>query len=473
MVGQTASEILKYYKDLGINVSGLACGCAVKVDLKDVVYPALRKIKPKLKKMGLTISSREDADIFRRTKKIEICRKVFSLNAPMIDEFDFVPDRAIVVFSVEQRNAIDPDIFARKLLSVYKELARKVSGLIVGKGHSIIGARSPEHEVAVFDFISVKGEELDGYTLANNCTVRILDPTEKPSSPLQVEAILSNSLNDLFALGVTENIRIYPLFDMPNEELLAESKNVINNFCREHGFHLQGNEPLGFGEILMGATVIGETLKELPTFKDRLRKGDKILIHRAIGDLAPINLYLASLIYGEEYAASLGFSFKEIEEAKNAALNTMRKPNVKVAEVISKYCPEFGEKFNDSEHIKETTDLSGPGIYVFKEIAEAAKVNIRIEKLPVRNKEVVKVAVKEFLIPDGTAGTNGAIAIIASEEVIENIYRDLRKEGYLPEIIGTVLGKGEGRVLIPESVRELISSESLLREYEVIGQKDG
>ncbi len=462
------TEILEYYKSLGINVFSLACGCAVKVDLKDVVYPALEKIKPELEKLGIILNPREDADIFERTEEIHVFRKIYNLNTPVIDDLDFIPDRAVAVFSVEQRNAFDPETFAQKLLSVYAKLANKVDRLIIGKGHSIIGAKSPEQEIAVLDFIRIEGKSIEGYTLANNCTVRILDPTDKPGSSLQVEAILSNSLNDLFSLGVTENIRICPLFDMPTNELLNEAENNIGNFCKKYNFNLQMTRPLGYGDIMMGATVIGETSKEIPAFKDKIRKGDKILIHRPIGDLAPINLYLAALIHGEEYVNSLGFSLKELEKAKNMVLNVMRKPNIQVAKVISKYCPEFGEKFNDSEHIKETTDISGPGIYVFKEIAEAANVDMRIEKIPLMNEEIVRTTVREFLMPNGTTGTNGAIAIIASEEVIESIYHDLRKQGYRPEIIGTILGKGRGRVLIPENVRELMSSKSLLDEFEVI-----
>ncbi|MHA1506020.1 MAG: hypothetical protein ACTSR0_02370 [Candidatus Asgardarchaeia archaeon] len=105
--------ILEYYKNLGINLFGLACGCAVKVDLKDVVYPALEKIKPELEKVGIILSSREGADIFERTEKVRVFRKIYNLNVPEIDNLDFIPDRAIAVFSVEQRNSSDPETFAK------------------------------------------------------------------------------------------------------------------------------------------------------------------------------------------------------------------------------------------------------------------------------------------------------------------------------------------------------------------------
>lgn len=463
-----AEDIAEYYEGLGINLFGLACGCAVKVSLVDVVYPALERIRPKLEKMGIILSRREDADIFRRTKGLRVFRRVYNINSPVIDELEFNPERAIAVFSVQQRNAFDPEVFAEKLLSIYVGLAKRVDRLVVGKGHSIVGARSPEQEVAVLDFIRSEGEQIEGYTLANNCTVRMLDPTDRPSSPTQVEAILSNSLNDLFSLGVTDNIRIYPLFDMPKDELLMETESNIASFCKKYGFSLKATDPLGIGDILMGATVIGETSKEVPAFKSHIREGDRILIHRPVGDLAPINLYLAALLYGEEYADSLGFSLKELERAKNMVLEVMREPNLRVARIISEYCPEYSQEFDESRHIKETTDLSGPGIYVFKELAEAAKVDIRIDGIPLMNEEIVRAAVREFLMPNGTTGTNGAIAIIASEEVIENVYNDLRSHGYRPEIIGTVLERGDGRVFIPADVAELVSAKSLLDKFEVV-----
>ncbi|MFQ5887140.1 MAG: acylphosphatase, partial [Candidatus Hydrothermarchaeales archaeon] len=114
-----------------------------------------------------------------------------------------------------------------------------------------------------------------------------------------------------------------------------------------------------------------------------------------------------------------------------------------------------------------TGDISGPGIFIFKEISENAGVDIRLEEIPLAYPELVKFASREFLMDNGTAGTNGAIAIRADGGLIEEIERDLAAVGYDPRAIGRVLGKGEGRLLVGGEVEEMISSHAILREFEI------
>jgi len=70
---------VEYYKKLGVNPLSLATGCAVKVDLERVVYPALEKLKPKLEARGFRIAPREDADIFPRREDVEVHRRIYTL----------------------------------------------------------------------------------------------------------------------------------------------------------------------------------------------------------------------------------------------------------------------------------------------------------------------------------------------------------------------------------------------------------
>lgn len=58
-------ERVSEYKRLGLNPLALATGCAVKVDLVRVVYPALRDLREELEREGLEIAPREDADIIK------------------------------------------------------------------------------------------------------------------------------------------------------------------------------------------------------------------------------------------------------------------------------------------------------------------------------------------------------------------------------------------------------------------------
>ncbi|MBU0743964.1 MAG: hypothetical protein KKE11_01140, partial [Gammaproteobacteria bacterium] len=49
-------------------------GCAVKVPLKTVVYPVLKKINQKLRKTKVSINISSDAFIFETDKKVKIKR---------------------------------------------------------------------------------------------------------------------------------------------------------------------------------------------------------------------------------------------------------------------------------------------------------------------------------------------------------------------------------------------------------------
>ena len=145
----------------------------------------------------------------------------------------------------------------------------------------------------------------------------------------------------------------------------------------------------------------------------------------------------------------------------------MNQPNLKVAEIINKYLPEFGSSFDINEHVLATGDLSGPGIMIFKEHANNAGVDISLDNLPLRYPEFVKYATENFLMDNATAGTNGAVAVIASPNIISNISSELKSTGYDPRVIGTILGKGNGTVKISKDVNDMIASDILLNQLTI------
>ena len=465
------------YRELGLDPLKWVAGCAVKVDLTSVVYPALRQIKPILSEMGVTINPREDADIFRTPADgLHIERRIFNLNKPEVNSEDLQkidPARAVSLVQVHQRKADSPEAFAKALLSIYNLIGQSEVSFTVGKGHSIITAY-PDAEFALFDFVSRFDKVTESWTLANNDTIQVIDPTDDPGSEAQTFVAASNSLNDLITLGCFENLQIYPVLDAPTEEMSNQMIDHLKNFSNRYGIAFHDCSRLNMGKLLIGATVVGSTTKELPTFTDALESGMQILVSRAMGDLAPINVYLSCLA-DDEYLKNLegkGFSLREVEKAKNDVIATMKQPNLPIGKIINQHCPFFGEDYDPGRHIADTGDVSGPGIYIFKEMAELAKVDIILEQVPLVYPEYVHFASANYLIDNATAGTNGAIAIVGSKEVVESVSQDLKREGYKPEIIGKVLGKGQGKVYVPESVTEMISSKAILSEFE-LGKHEG
>ncbi|MEM4956755.1 MAG: selenide, water dikinase, partial [Metallosphaera sp.] len=62
---------------MGLNPLSLATGCAVKVDLIDTVYPALEKLKDKLRENNIEVMPREDTDIFV-SRESEVIKRVIN-----------------------------------------------------------------------------------------------------------------------------------------------------------------------------------------------------------------------------------------------------------------------------------------------------------------------------------------------------------------------------------------------------------
>lgn len=461
------NEIKRYLEKLNLDPQKLACGCSVKIDLDSIVYPALKEIRPKLSQRGITLSSREDADISPLTGDLAIQRRVCSAreNSDFKDLKSFNPDRAVSLTSVHRPNK--PEQLSKRWIETYKELVSQGIELTVGKGHTI-QAYSKDDEFVLFDFFKTDSAESvsEGYLVANNDTIQLIDPTINLGAEEQVACALSNTLNDLFTLGATEEIKILPVYAAPNDEISTKIEENIKDYCQNFEFTLLEAEPLPYQAPLLGATVFGQTEKEAPVFYEELAPGDLILVHRPFGDLAPINLYISSMIMGEEYLKDFGFTSAEVKEAKDERIKVMSKPNLDVGRLIKRYSPEYGKKFNPNRHVKTTGDLSGPGIDIFKELAQKAKVDIKLWDLPLANQGMVEAAAEDYLLPNGTSGTNGAIATVGNSKVIKEVAKELRDLGHDPQIIGEITGSGRGKLHLPPIAKDVISEWSP-EKYEI------
>ncbi|MDM7275335.1 MAG: SelD-related putative sulfur metabolism protein [Thermoprotei archaeon] len=466
------AERVEYYRSLGVNPFSLATGCAVKVDLVDVLYPALKSIRSELEVLGLTIAPRRDADVFSADPgSLRVLREVYDAEDPLVDAERlraFSPLRAIVLAQVHQSLASGPEPFREVVRRFYSRIAEAVEGrIIVGKGHSIVSAHS-KSQFFLVDYVSYeRGEAL---AAANNDTIQIIDPAEDPGSPRQAAVAVANSLNDLFTVGAWRNIRVYPVYDAPSVGLKSRIRANMESYVEKLGGSFVDTVQPGRGSLLMGASVFAELRGKPPFFYDRVEPGMELLATRPFGELAIINVYMLAMLDREiagELEAQTGVSVGELLELKNSVVDLMAKPNVEVARVIEGRLPGVGEDFNPKEHIAVTTDVTGPGIYVIKEIAELSNVSIRVDEIPLISPVLSEFATRNFIIPNATAGTNGAIVILASKQVIEGVEEELRKAGESPVRVGLVVSRGEARVKAPQKLRKYIAAKSYLKEFEL------
>ncbi|AKV75290.1 MULTISPECIES: SelD-related putative sulfur metabolism protein [Metallosphaera] len=444
---------------MGLNPLSLATGCAVKVDLIDTVYPALEKLKDKLRENNIEVMPREDTDIFV-SRESEVIKRV-------INGGEFDADRAVSLIQVNQETAGNPEKFANFLLKIYTSVKTR-RRLVVGKGHSIV-TTNPKAEVGVLDLIKLDGKALNSYTLANNDTIQIVDPLDDPGSQMQVDVGISNSLNDLFTKGAFQELRMIPVADAPDPELKETLMRNFESFSKRYGVELLQDIQPQTGTLMIGATVIGKSDHELPVFYSRVDENMEILVTRPVGELTPINVHMWLLTVPEllETLEERGITLQRVEEAKKRALDYMTKPNFATAKVIYEHLPEFGKEFDPKAHIAMTTDVTGPGIFVIKEFADKASVDVELYNVPVIDREINEFATENFIIPNSTAGTNGAIVMFASRKVIDDVAQSLSRAGLEPSVIGRVIGKGNGTVYVKREVCKLIHRENILKYFKV------
>ena len=466
------SRFLKHvgkYASIGVNLTSLALGCSVKVDLYNVLYPALSIVKRESGRLNIKIAPREDVAVLRGSE-LGLMRIITSVDSPKIPISainDFNPDALILLVEAFQGNASDPDSFASIMIRLFRELAGVNRELVIGKGHSIVSTQ-PNASIHVLDFVKTRNKD-DSYTLVNNDTIQIIDPMDEIASRRQVSVAINNALNDLFSKGAFKDLEFYPVYDAPSEykrKLHSEVEAYIN----ELGGKLHDVEQPSLGYLLIGSTVAGRLDKEPPMFYSEIKEGFKIIVTRPFGELSIVGTYVALHVDEELYDKFERevMSVDELEGIKEYALNQMAKPNIDVARVIYEHLPELGQKFSSDDHVAATIDISGPGIFVFKELAEAANVKIKLSNIPLISPEVAEFAASNYIISDATAGTNGAVALVVSSKLADAVLSELEKiPGLKPMTIGEVVGKGDGTLIVPDYVNRYIKDKVMLTKLTV------
>jgi selenophosphate synthase len=322
----------------------------------------------------------------------------------------------------------------------------------------------------LIDFLKPRGRP-EVYTVANNDTIHIVDSTEDPGDYRQVSGALSNSLNDVFVLGASRDIKIAPVINAPTEDLRGRLEANVREYAAKLGAEVLEVPQPSRGRLLLGATVMAFTDRRPPTFYDKAEPGDKLIVTRPIGELAPINVFLAAVMDEAfvEDVESEGIGFEEVVRAKDEAFNTIAAPNRAAAEVIARHLPAYGEEFERGEHIIATTDVTGPGIYVIRELAEQMRATIRLDRIPLLFPEISRYAASRYIIANATSGTNGAFVLVVPEQLELDVIKELRSRGYRPEVIGKVVSKGEVAVEAPREILDYVKDKKLLEAFRVKG----
>lgn len=409
------------------------CGCGVKVDLNDIVYPTIQSFSA-----THSIYSNERLDAFFAEGELKsIKRIVIHLNSNLEqlqkvaeEIFDYRPDILLELITVDFE-LIESDIEKkRKFELVYKlkcDLLDQVQSLYIqnrisysiqfGKGHSIRAGG----DFIMLDLVKLQSSSQAGtYSAFNHDTIITADSVLKHSSLITTFVSFNNALNDLFSNGVYQELEIFPVYDGNKEEVLSIQSNMqyFIQFYQKRGvgikLHDQG--PLNKGLRMIGATVVGRSNKMKRKF-DQLCKGDQLILTKHLGDLAYLNLFRKNY-FGSKASVNT-------DENRYLVLQQMTISNYLIAKIINQHLPSISDAFDSNAHISFSSDISGPGVDVIFEAAQLSQIQLKMNP-PI------------FLFPQSlyhfrknhTSSTNGPLVIAGSSTLIQKIKSELTRIGF-------------------------------------------
>jgi len=428
-------ELKKFEKDYTVSPSSkiVPCGCGVKVDLNDIVYPTIQSFSK-----NNSLYNNERLDAFFATGELESIQRIvipLNSNASQIQNaakeiFNYRPDILLELMTVDFES-VESDVDKKKKFElIYKlkcDLLDQVRShysqnqipyaVQFGKGHSIRAGG----DFIMFDLVKMQpNKKLGVYSAFNHDTIITADSVLKHSSLITTFVSFNNALNDLFSNGVYQKLEIFPVYDGNDEEVsnIQNNMNYFIQFYQKRGVEIKLHDkgPLNKGLRMIGATVVGQSNKMKRKF-DQLCKGDQLILTKHLGDLAYLNLFRKNY-FGSKVSVNT-------DENRYLVLQQMTISNYLIAKVINQYLPSSTDEFDSNSHISFSSDISGPGVDVIFEAAQMSQIKLKMNA-PI------------FLFPQSlyhfrknhTSSTNGPLVIAGSESVIQKIKSDLARLGF-------------------------------------------
>jgi selenophosphate synthase len=472
---------VRAFREMGMDPLKWIAGCSVEVDREDVVVPALAGIGSALEALGVTLHGPEGPDAVEFSGEAPPLRRVVVLGAHLAggerDGLRGNPNRASAVLRVFQKRADDPKLFGdfvRKAIEglplaagpADRESLRRP--LVLGKMHAVATPHE-NGEFALFEVLSPSHGRAEGRFVVNSDTLQITDASEAPGAALHVAAACSSALSPLFALGCHEELSLSPIFDAPTQETRQTIADHFPNFAKAQGIALRPQAPVGPGRLLLGATATAISRRELPNRHHYVKRGMQVTVTRAFGDLSPLAVRLSCLSDPDhlQRAQESGLTMTALDAAARTSTAALSSPARPVGEVISQFCPPFGEPPELAEHLAATVDLAGRGILALADFAKRWEAELRLTAIPLLHPEIAAFATSAFLMDNATAGAPGAVAIVAWPTVLDAIEHQLRAKGVAPHRVGEIVARGEARLRVPAAARGAVASKRLLRSLAI------
>lgn len=430
------------YREYGFEPLNWISNFSNEID-KEVIEPTLNKIKGTNYKI-----TPNWIDYFHKCQgKIpELTRRFYDFN-DTISQSETGIKNALAVLFINNNTSENPE----KRFNLLNNFLSSFNSKLNTKKLIAISSFSKKQFI-LLDFIQIRRGNKIGYVVADNYITQVTDITEAPESEIHTQITVSGAIENLNLLGCTSEFRIYPIYDGPTESILDNTRKNFDSFTLSNNIYMEDYSSLKEGNLLFGATSTATTFNELPLRYEDIEEGMNVIITDKFGSMVPLNLYLLTQI--NEKNISLfeknNIPYDLLKKIKEEIFNNLIHPRFELGKLISKYCPEFGSKYEKNQHITCVFPVLSKGILALKYLSEYINNELIIDKIPIKYQDISCYAIKEYFIQNSTSSVNGCHTIIASKEITDPLIQGLKSIHLESEVIGKIGKKGKKSLIITD-----------------------
>jgi selenophosphate synthase len=377
-------------------------------------------------------------------KNIEIIRRIYKSNEEIKPE-DLKTKKALAIMKWDKKIVYDNNFLIKKIKEISEQLKTKIEIEKI----SIIPTNSREDfQFTLFDHIKTKRGNITGYTAVTSSNTQATDVNQSIESPIHMEISLTESINLLNLLGCSIDINLFPIYDAPNEDILDKIRKNIDNFTIKFNYSFEDYSSLKLSSLFFGTTATGNIHKELPNRYDLINEDTQIIITDKFGLLACLSLYTITTLNEKlfEKLNKYGIQESRLNQLKDLAIKNLTEPKASLGKLITKFLPDFENKFDFQSHILATHPVSKNGISALYEISKLINKELIIDDIPLIDNNIANFVSKEYLISNPTASTSNTNLILISKELCSTIIDELNKNKFDSKVIGRIGKNGTTRI---------------------------
>ena len=375
---------------------------------------------------------------YAEKKDAEIIRRIYKVDEEFRHE-DLKTKKAVTILKYDKKVVYDDDLMVEEIKKISNSIDSKIE---IDKLSIIPTNAKKDFHFILFDHIKSHRGNKTGYTVVTNSNTQATDVTQSIRSPIHMEISLTEAINLLNLVGCTKDIKLYPIYDAPNDEMLDEIRRNIDSFTIKYNYTFEDYSSLKFGGLFFGTTAVGNTHKELPNKYDLVEQDMQIIVTDKMGLLACLGLYIISTL--DEIVLkkmnSYGIDLEKVMQLKDLAIKNLTEPRLSLGRTVSKYLPDFENQFDVSSNILVTHPVSKNGISSFKELSQLINKEVVIDQqqIPYVDKDISTFLAKEHLISNISASTSDTNMIIVSKALATTIMEELSKHKFNPTVVGRI-----------------------------------